>query len=76
MRDLLMAKKLCYDQHAPKFQRIFGIRLRPYWDMLTGFNVVKFDEEFVKPADGTSTRDAVLAQWGEEGVDLIVALMG
>ena len=65
-----------YKKLAPTFQRIFSVKLDRFWNNLTGFDVVKLDEEIVKPDDGTSTRAKVREQWGEEGEALCVQLLG
>ena len=58
-----------------KFQELFGQDIRTYWDNLVGFDVVKFDEEFVKPRNGQSTKQKVKDKYGEEGVELVVSLI-
>lgn len=65
-----------YKSYAPKFQRVFGVKLRPFWDPLTGFDVVKFDDEFIKAGDDVSTADAVKEKYGTEALDLIKSLLG
>ena len=62
--------------HAKNFRRIFGIDLSKFLDNLTGFDVVKFDDEFIKAPDGTSTAQAVKARFGQEGLDICNALIG
>lgn len=63
-----------YRRLAPRFARIFGRQLRPYWNNLTGFDVIKFDD-LVKPGKKESTKDAVLRRYGQEGVDLVYRLI-
>jgi len=59
-----------------KFKNVFGISITvSYWDRLLGFDIVKFDTEIVKPNDDESMKNAVLRQWGQEGVDLLQRLL-
>ena len=34
-----------YKRYAREFEEIFGCKLMPFWDQLTGFDVIKFDEK-------------------------------
>lgn len=65
-------KRLKYQQ---QFQLTFGISLGKFWDVITGFDVVKFDEEVIKPPDGVSTRDQILKDYGEAAVEIIEGLI-
>ncbi len=58
------------------FASVFGCSLRPYWDMMAGFDVIRFDVEIAKPRDGESCAMAVRRQYGQEAVDLIRSLIG
>lgn len=58
-----------------KFQWTFGVPLKNFFDKITGFDVVAFDEDFVKAEDGVSTRDAVQEKWGDEGVEILEKLI-
>ena len=58
-----------------KFYSLFGHSITAYWSILTGFNIIKFDEEVVKPADGESTKDKLRSAWGESAVALIKELL-
>ena len=53
---------------------LFAIALNSYWDIVTGFDVIAFDE-FIQPEDGTSTRDAIMEKYGEKAVKLIETLI-
>lgn len=63
------------DKYNDRFQRVFGTRLSLYWDNITGFDVIKFDDGWIKSGDG-SMHDAVLEKYGEEGVQIIKGLIG
>jgi hypothetical protein len=61
--------------HTTAFYTIFHARLSDFMDKLTvGFDIVKFDEAIEVP-EGISTKDHILAHYGQEGVDLILKLM-
>jgi len=74
--EFALRNKERYEKHAREFQRVFGRRLKPYFDMLTGFDVIKFDDKIVKPGKTESTAQAVARQWGDDAVALIRALIG
>jgi len=56
------------------FRRPSGLSLFKLWSNLTGFDIVKFDEA-MKCAEGESTSEATLRQYGEMGVNLIRLLI-
>lgn len=62
-------------KHQEAFRQLFGVDLREYWDNFTGFDVIKFDEQLVKPQSNQSTAMAVRERWGQEAVDLCLALI-
>lgn len=57
------------------FRRTFGRNIRDFLDPVTGFDVIKFDDEIAKAPDGESTEDAVKRQWGEDAVVLIRSIL-
>ena len=59
---------------AITFRQYFGKDLKEYWDF-TGFDVIKFDEEVIKPADGVSTRQAILSNYGTDACTFIQKLI-
>lgn len=65
-------KRLKYSQ---EFQLTFGVSLGKFWSVVTGFDVVKFDEELIKPPDGTSTREAVRQKYGNYAVEILEGLL-
>lgn len=72
----MLTPKLHTQEQYQQFKKLFGVNLRTYWDNFTGFDLIKFDDEVVKPKDGTSTRQAVRKKYGKEGVELIESLIG
>lgn len=73
--DFMMDFRRKYMAHATEFQHIFGRRLFDFWDNITGFDVIKFDEQFIKPDEGQSTQDAVRGKYGDIAVELIHKLL-
>lgn len=63
-----------YKKHARQFEQVFGQKLKLYWDNMTGFNIVKFDDEIVLSGD-SCMKDKVQERWGQAGVDLMMALI-
>ncbi len=57
-----------------QFLKTFRVPLRKYWDLRTGFDVIRFDEEFIRPADDQTTNDAIEKKFGPEAVALIARL--
>ncbi|MFH1546968.1 MAG: hypothetical protein ABIC57_00605 [bacterium] len=57
------------------FERIFSIRFMSYFNMLTGFDIVKFDEQFLCTPDGQSAKDIVTIKYGQEGLTVIEKLL-
>ena len=64
------------DVQRRKFTELFGQDIRTYWCNITGLDVIKLDEELVKPADGESTKAKLQSEWGEDAVTLIEELIG
>ena len=59
-----------------RFGATFGWPLASFFNNLTGFDIIKFDDVVVKAPEGTSIKDAVIARWGQEGEDIILGLLG
>lgn len=59
---------------AAQFKRMFGVPLSQFWNAL-GFDVVKFDEEFVHSGINMSVRDAILQSYGVDAVNLVMRIM-
>jgi len=71
LRDFIIGNKKKLHDNRDKFFEIFNVPLDNYWD-LTGFDVIKFDEELIKPEDGVSAYNAVLWFYGQDAVDFIL----
>lgn len=64
-----------YDRQDGKlFRTVFGRNLSEFWSPLYGFDVVKFDEELVKPSPDESTADVLKRDRPTWVYDLIVRL--
>ena len=61
-------------KHHAEFKQIFGVQLTDYMDT-AGFDVVKFDEEFLKTPDGISTKELIYSKYGQRAVSLAEALL-
>ncbi len=64
-----------YETNYHDFSRIFGVSLAGYWDKMFGFDVVAFNEKFIKSGDNESMAEAVKRQYGAEAVALIKNLL-
>ena len=73
--EFMKSNKDRYIKYEPEFKATFGISMWPYMDMVTGFDVVKFDEEFIKPGDNESTNAAIVHKYGREAANLIMKLI-
>ena len=59
-----------------KFKEIFGVSLKSFYGSalemaMFGFDLIKFDKEFLKTPDGKSVNDYVKEKYGIEGYNLI-----
>jgi hypothetical protein len=76
LSDICLANNKLCSQHAAEFRRIFGIQLKPYFNPITGFDIVKFDADVVKSTNDESVYDAVRRCFGQAGADLCEKLLG
>lgn len=58
-----------------RFEEIFGVRFRDYWDGITGFDVIRFDDNVVKSKHNESCGQALERKWGPEAATLIFNLL-
>lgn len=79
--EIVMANKKKVHDLGPRFHEVFGRNLSDFFDTKTvagwicGFDVIKFDEEVVFPADGVSSAEAIEARWGRDARKLIEELI-
>jgi hypothetical protein len=75
MIDILKKNREKADKYNQEFKRIFGESLMNYFSFFFGFDVIKFDEKFIKPNEGESTNQAVERKFGRNAVELCLKLM-
>jgi hypothetical protein len=75
MIEIFQKNKAKADKYHRPFIQIFGVKLMAYFDFLTGFDIVRFDELFLKSPDGKSVKDVVLEKYGKEGLKIIEDLL-
>jgi hypothetical protein len=73
--DFMLKNRKLYMQYSTLFYKIFGVQLSRFWNNMFGFDVIKFDEEFIKPPEGVSTAQEVERKYGEVGLRLIKSLI-
>jgi len=64
-----------YGQTYREFVEIFGVSLRSYWNNITGFDIVMFDDDVIKSPENESMGATVLETYGQEAYDLIRRLI-
>ena len=64
------------DANMTDFHNTFHVRLKDYWDNITGFDVVAFDKKVIMPKPNESTRDAIERRYGSAAVKIIRRLIG
>ncbi len=74
--DFMLKNKDRFTKEAPEFKRTFNRNLKDFFDFVTGFDVIAFDEKVIQPADDISTADAVREKYGDAAVALCERLMG
>lgn len=67
----LLDNKAKADKYHKIFRQTFGVQLMNYFSFITGFDIIKFDEKFLKTPDGISMGEYIREKYGEEAVDLI-----
>ena len=75
MKKHIEKLKIFHDKYQNEFKDIFGINLSEYWDNITGFDIVKFDEEFLKGPDRISCSDFIKNEYGEDARQFVLKLI-
>ena len=57
-----------------QFKEFFGVLIDPYWDGLFGFDVIKFDEEFVKTPENKSMKEHISEIYSEDACKFVESL--
>jgi len=60
-------------RYRDEFRKVFGVELRGYWDNVTGFDIVKFDADFIPPKE--CAKEHIQKRFGQAGVNLILKLI-
>lgn len=68
--DLAMSMHAVYEKYNARFQQIFGVRLKVYWNRVQGFDVTEF-HEFVSPGVEKNTYSAISRKFGKGASDFI-----
>lgn len=58
-----------------QFASTFNRSLREFVSPVTGFDVVKFDDEIIKAVDGESTKSRLLKDYGEDALKMVQSLI-
>ena len=71
----LNENKLKYKIYSREFNAIFGMPLHRFWNTLTGFDIIKFNDVILCP-DNISLESHVIKLYGENSSKLIKNLIG
>ena len=63
-----------FDTFRSQFAQIFGVQLSNFWSKLTGFDVVRFDEQVIQSGDGRMST-VVEQRYGPAAVLLVRSLL-
>ena len=73
--DYVTENKRLLGAHKTEFFIIFHRSLQDFMNLITGFDIIKFDDEIIKPDDDQSTSERVLLDYGQRGLDLVNKLL-
>lgn len=74
LQELLKANIQKRELYDAEFRRIFGFPISRFWNNLTAFDIVGFDD-YLKPPDGTSLNEYVTEKYGARACEIINALL-
>lgn len=74
LRDVVLHNKKLLHDYGSRFQEIFGVSLVRWMDTVTGFDIIKFDDQVIKSGDKQMAQ-VVKDKYGQEAVDLIMTLI-
>jgi hypothetical protein len=64
-------------RYRNEFMEIFGVDPKNYWENnFLGFDVIGFDEKFIKTPDNMSMREYVTEKYGKKGYDVFTKISG
>ena len=58
-------------KYRDTFHQIFGTGLEQFWDNIFGFDICKFDNNFLQTPDGKSLDEYVEEKYGKKGKEVI-----
>jgi len=62
-------------KYRNEFMEIFGVDPKNYWENnFFGFDVIAFDEKFIKTPDNISMREYVTEKYGKKGFDVFAKI--
>ena len=59
---------------SAEFQIVFGVSLHRYWNNLTGFDIVEFDQEVILSGN-RAPYDVLIEKFGDEADNIICRLL-
>jgi hypothetical protein len=74
LREIVLHNKKLVHDHEATFQATFGVSLSSFWELVTGFDIVKFDKWLETP-DGVSTHDYLLQKYDQNALTLVEDLL-
>lgn len=74
MTDHIKESKDRFRRHCAAFRQTFGVQLRPYWDLITGFDITLFDAEIIKSGN-RAVREVVTEKYGEQAALMLETLL-
>jgi hypothetical protein len=73
--EIIRRRAFAYHGASLMFREVFGRNMKDFYEgHIIGFDVIKFDDEIVKPADGESTAEALVRQWPQRGEEMMATL--
>lgn len=75
--SVLYANRELERENGNDFKSVFGVSLHRFMDYITGFDLMKFDKEFIGAfdLDGVSIEDVVKEKYGNKGVAIVQRLI-
>lgn len=75
--SVLYANRELERENGNDFKSVFGVSLHRFMDYITGFDLMKFDKEFIGAfdLDGVSVEDVVKEKYGNKGVAIVQRLI-
>jgi hypothetical protein len=75
LKDIVVNNAKNFQKYANDFYRVFGVGLKKYWlNHILGFDIVTFDTEVIKSGE-KAMAEVVREKYGEEGLQIIEALI-